>query len=97
MIESGPSGLLVHSGSGTVALPPGRRLAVGSARISTRGALSFATKPICLWVASQNGLFEEWPQRQSATAEPSGRTNSRPSASTMVIGPVILYGPFSRT
>ena len=28
MIESGPSGLLVHSGSGTVALPPGRRLAV---------------------------------------------------------------------
>ena len=43
--------------------------------------------------ASQNGLFREWPHRQRATAEPSGSSNGRPSASTIVIGPGDLVRP----
>ena len=52
--------------------------------------VSSATNPIRLWVASQNGFVLEWPHRQSTTALPSGNSNSRPSASTTVIGPTIL-------
>jgi hypothetical protein len=63
----------------------------------TRGAVSSAMNPTRLCDASQNGLLCEWPQRHSATAVPSGSSNSLPSASTIVIGPTTLYGPFART
>ena len=46
---------------------------------------------------SQNGLFFEWPQRQSTIELPAGSSNGTPSASTTVIGPVTLRGPFART
>ena len=69
----------------------------GTAPFGSRGAVSTATNPIFLWVASQNGLLLEWPQRHSTTAFPGGTTNGTPSASTIVIGPVTFNGPFSRT
>ena len=49
--------------------------------------------PISRWVVSQNGLFFEWPQRQSTTELPGGSSNGTPSASTIVIGPGDLERP----
>ena len=66
-------------------------------RDPTRGEVSSAMNPTRLCDASQNGFVCEWPQRHSATADPSGSSNSRPSASTILIGPTTLYGPFART
>lgn len=51
-------------------------------------------KPILLWVPSQNGLFSEAPQRQSAMVFLL-IWNSFPSASTSLIGPRTRYGPLS--
>src|SRR5581483_7880039 len=42
----------------------------------------------------QYGLVAEWPQRHSFTVRPSGIVIARPSASSIVIGPVRMYGPF---
>ena len=61
------------------------------------GAVSSATKPISRWVVSQNGLFFEWPQRQSTIELPGGSSNGTSSASMIVTGPVTLSGPFART
>ena len=58
------------------------------------GAVSSATKPISRWVVSQNGLFFEWPQRQSTIELPGGSSNGTSSASMIVTGPVIFSGPF---
>ena len=66
-------------------------------RSPARGAVSSATKPISRWVVSQNGLFFEWPQRQSTIELPGGSSNGTSSASMIVTGPVTLSGPFART
>jgi hypothetical protein len=68
-----------------------------SAGYPASAGASSATKPTRLCDASQNGFVREWPQRQSATALPSGAAISRPSAATMRTGPASLYGPFGRT
>ena len=68
-----------------------------SAAHTARGAVSSATKPISRWVVSQNGLFFEWPQRQSTIELPGGSSNGTSSASMIVTGPVTLSGPFART
>src|SRR5215208_717401 len=64
-------------------------------RPSFRTALSAARKPAFEWVPSQNGLFVDPPQRQSATVARSTR-NSLPSASSSKTGPFTKYGPLSR-
>ncbi len=56
-----------------------------------------ATKPIRWCDLSQNGLFSDAPQRQSAYEVPAGSSYSFPSMSTIVIGPETTSGPFSLT
>ena len=53
-------------------------------------ARSAASKPIFEWVLSQNGFVVEAPQRHSTMPSPSGMSNSLPSASIIVTGPVTL-------
>ena len=65
--------------SATYLLPP-----------ASRTARSAASKPICEWVLSQKGFVVEAPQRHSTTPSPSGSSNSLPSASMIVTGPVTL-------
>ncbi len=58
------------------------------------GALS-ETKPHVLCVPSQNGFFDDWPQRHNATAGLFGGIwNSTPRESTNLKGPSMTKGPF---
>jgi beta-galactosidase len=51
----------------------------GAGPLSKGLAVSVARKPQSRWEPSQNGLFLDWPQRQSATASlPGGGSNSLP-------------------
>jgi hypothetical protein len=61
-----------------------------------RGRAQFASVPsksIVAWVPSQNGLFDECPQRQIAIGSECSIT--LPSMSVRVTGPETTYGPFS--
>src|SRR6185312_9967419 len=71
---------------------------IGHGLSDSAAARSAASKPIFECVLSQNGFVCDAPQRQRAIGRPSsGRSKTLPSASISRIGPVTLYGPFSRT
>src|SRR5438132_97244 len=52
------------------------------------------TKSTRRCVPSQYGFVPEWPHRHSFTWCPSATVITFPSASSIVIGPVTMYGPF---
>ncbi len=58
---------------------------------------SFAVNPAALCAPSQNGRCAECPHRQRTKSPRSPTSNSRPSASINLAGPVTRYGPFLRT
>ena len=51
-----------------------------------------ASKPTFLWVPSQNGFFDEWPQRQNQAF--STRSTLRPVPDSTSSLPVTISGPF---
>src|SRR5437763_7990200 len=72
---------------------------VGTNQVSRAGrplARGQDSKPV-LCEASQNGLVRDRPQRHRAMGRSSSTANSSPAASISRTGPVILYGPSSRT
>jgi hypothetical protein len=51
-------------------------------------------KPFCLCVPSQNGLFPDWPQRQSEIEVRPAKSKALPSASQIVNSPSTRSEPF---
>jgi hypothetical protein len=54
-------------------------------------------QPSLPWVPSQNGRFDDMPQRQSEIAGFPVKSHACPFTSTSVIGPSTRNGPFGRT
>jgi len=57
-------------------------------------AFTSDSNPLCLWVPSQNGLFPDWPQRQSEIVVRPAKSKALPSASQIVISPSTRNDPF---
>ena len=93
-IAQNPASREEDGGHRSMSPPPrsrGARLGLGSeARPlqARRGIVGGEPEPLVARVAER--LVAECPQRQRATRFPAGSTNSRPSGSTIVTGPVIL-------
>src|SRR5437762_11790910 len=67
--------------------------AIGSAGIGVASHFH----PSLPWVPSQNGRFDDIPQRHSEIAGFPVKSHSFPFTSTREMGPSTRYGPFGRT